>query len=358
MFSGSYDAEDAVFLLKPVELESTAVAQKERLIQSGRRHYSEMITRERLPSRQYLRLFRKAMAREEARLARDLLTLARQIALARPGPVTLLSLARAGTPVGVLLARTLRLHLGRQASHYSLSIIRDRGIDEVALRYVLERHSEDSVAFVDGWTGKGAIAAELGRAVTAFNEREGTRLDAGLFAVADLCGASAAATTTDDYLIPPSILGATVSGLVSRSILNSRVVGPADFHGCLFYKEFEPFDLSRWLVDRLSDQVARQVAAAPAPAASARELAEARRRSAEFLADVRERFGVRLSQHVKPGIGEATRVLLRRVPGCLLVRDASAAEVAHLLVLARRKRVPIVTEPALPYRAAALIREL
>ena len=46
MFSGSYDPDDVTFLLKPVRLEPTAVAEKERLIQSGRRHYSEMISRE------------------------------------------------------------------------------------------------------------------------------------------------------------------------------------------------------------------------------------------------------------------------------------------------------------------------
>ena len=51
MFSGSYLPEDVTFLLKPVHLESTDLVEKEQLIQSGQRHYSEMITREKLPSR-------------------------------------------------------------------------------------------------------------------------------------------------------------------------------------------------------------------------------------------------------------------------------------------------------------------
>jgi hypothetical protein len=47
------------------------------------------------------------------------------------------SLARAGTPMGALLARALRW-LGRtDVRHYSISIIRDRGIDENALAFIL-----------------------------------------------------------------------------------------------------------------------------------------------------------------------------------------------------------------------------
>jgi hypothetical protein len=237
-----------------------------------------------------------------------------------------------------------------------VSIIRDRGIDEVALQYVLARHDASSVVFVDGWTGKGVIAAELDRAVRMFNAANGVDLDPGLFAVADLSGTAAASATTDDYLIPSCVLGATVSGLVSRSILNADVVGPGDFHGCLYYREFEPDDLSRPFVDELSREIARQwepglLTTAPEPDRRA-----LRQRSADFVADVQARFDVRDVNYVKPGIGEATRVLLRRVPDRLLVRSTADPGVAHLLVLAGEKDVPVETDPNLPYRAAALIR--
>ena len=39
-------------------------------------------------------------------------------------------------------------------------------------------------------------------------------------------GAAAFAASDEDYLIPSCVLGATVSGLVSRSILNDAVIGP------------------------------------------------------------------------------------------------------------------------------------
>ena len=48
--------------------------------------------------------------------------------------------------------------------HYSVSIIRDRGIDENALHYIYRTHPEGKIQFVDGWTGKGAISIELTKA--------------------------------------------------------------------------------------------------------------------------------------------------------------------------------------------------
>jgi hypothetical protein len=361
MFSGSYDPADVTFLLKLVDISDTPVAEKERLIQSGRRHYSEMITRERLPSAEYLRVFHEAVQREKARLARDVLALAALVAELRPGEVTLVSLARAGTPVGVLLVRALRRHFGRSATHYSVSIIRDRGIDEAALRHVLARHSAASVVFLDGWTGKGVIARELDGAVRRFNAAHDTALDPGLFALADLSGTAAHAASSEDYLIPSAVLGATVSGLVSRSILNADVVGPGDFHGCLYYREFEAADLSRWFADEIGAEVARRWDAHGLEATPVRTVAERdalRDRSTAFLGDVAARHGSRDVNLVKPGICEATRVLLRRVPDLLLLREPDAVEVAHLQVLAREKGVPVAVEPALPYRAAALIREV
>ena len=40
-FSGSYESRDVTFLLRPVQLAPTPVEEKERLIQSGKRHYRE-----------------------------------------------------------------------------------------------------------------------------------------------------------------------------------------------------------------------------------------------------------------------------------------------------------------------------
>lgn len=61
---------------------------------------------------------------------------------------------------------------------------------------------------------------------------------------------------------------------------------------------------------------------------------------------------------IKPGVAEATRVLLRRLPYLLLLRDPDGSDVAHLRLLAEQKRVPVVVDPAMPIQATALIKDL
>lgn len=366
-FSGSYRDGEVQFLLKPLPLADFAgfvdVAAKETLIQSGQRHYSEMLAPESLPSARYLALFDAACAANNARMARDCLRLAALIAARRAGPITVVSLARAGTPVGVVLKRLLTDALGRAAVHYSVSIIRDRGIDQRAIEHILAQgHAPASIVFVDGWTGKGVIAAELARSVGQFNASHGCAIDGGLYVLSDLAGVAACAASCDDYLIPSSILNATVSGLVSRSILNGAI-GPGDFHGCVYYQQFEAQDRSQAFADALVALARASGAGDPAAAGrttaagdQAADQAGAAAVSRAYMAAAQRRFGIDDVNLVKPGIGEATRVLLRRTPRLLIVRDAGAVDVAHLLVLAQEKQVAVLVDPALPYHAVSLIR--
>ena len=168
IFTGSYTEQDVQFLLKVIEVPDTPIAEKERRIQQENRHYSEMLSRESLPSKQYIQLFHQAMQVNKQQMARDCYCLAEKIAQSRQGEIVLVSLARAGTPVGVVLKHCLEQHFQRQVSHYSISIIRDRGIDENALNYILKQHTDTSLVFVDGWTGKGVIAQELQKSIQSW----------------------------------------------------------------------------------------------------------------------------------------------------------------------------------------------
>ena len=352
-FPGSYPAEDVSFLLRRLPVhEFVDVAEKERLIQSGRRHYSQMLSAEPPPSARYMQLFDEACRVNNGRMARDCLRLAGLIAArGTPAPVVV-SLARAGTPVGVVVARLLRQVFKRAACHYSVSIVRDRGIDTAALRHILARgHAAGDIVFVDGWTGKGVIARELDVSIRAFNDAQGTRFDPGLHVLSDLAGAAACAASAEDYLIPSSILNATVSGLVSRTVMDDAM-GPEDFHGCVFYEHLRPHDRSRAFADALT----RLALAQEAVAASPINVLEASERSQDFIQRTREKYGIADINLIKPGIGEATRVLLRRVPRRLILRNPASPEVAHLAVLAEEKRVPVEIDPALPYHAVSLIR--
>lgn len=358
-FCGSYRPEDVEFLLKPITLEPIAdLVEKERLIQSGERHYSEMLTPEKLPSPRYLAVFRDACEQHGGRMALDCLRLARLMDAARSGPLVLVSLARAGTPVGVILCHLLRQVFRREVCHYSISIVRDRGIDSVALRHILARgHAPESVLFVDGWTGKGVISRELTTSVAAFNATHGTCFDQQLYVLSDLAGTAACAASADDYLIPSSILNATVSGLISRSVLGASQ-GTDDFHGCVYFAEFEPQDQSRAFVDRIVSLALAQYAQHGLPTLAVLDRAALAARSGAFIRQTLAEHGVEDLNLIKPGIGEATRVLLRRLPRLLILRDAQAPSVAHLRVLAEEKQVPIRIDPNLPYQAVSLIRSV
>ncbi|MFC4256245.1 hypothetical protein GRI97_11055 [Altererythrobacter xixiisoli] len=352
-FSGSYDPADVTFLLKPVTMAATDVAAKEAAIQSGRRHYSEMIAPEDIPDAAYLALYDAALARNGARLARDVASLAAALAARRPGrEIVLLSLARAGTPIGVLLTRTLRAQ-GHQAVHYSVSIIRDRGIDHVALAHIAARHDPRDAVFIDGWTGKGAIAREL-RATLADNPHG---FQPVLAVIADPSGQADIAATDDDYLIASGLLNGIVSGLVSRSILNDTVVGPGDFHACVTYPQYAHADLSRDFIEAIAPMAAQAV---PQPISGhADRRAQLTQACENMLETLLKQAETGDRNRIKPGIAEATRALLRRMPERLLIRDPQDEDIAHLIHLAAGHGIPV--EPLgdnARYRAVAIIRSL
>lgn len=83
-------------------------------------------------------------------------------------------------------------------------------------------------------------------------ERYGIRLDDDLAVLADPGQCSATYGTREDYLIPSACLNSTVSGLMSRTVLRDDLIGPEDFHGAKWYKEWSESDLSRHFVDRIS----------------------------------------------------------------------------------------------------------
>lgn len=354
-FHGSYAPEDVVFLLKILpEQPFVSVADKEQLIQSGQRHYSEILSPESLPSPQYLQVYEQAFAANRQRMARDCLTLASLINQQQSGEIVLASLLRAGTPVGVILKHILEQVFKRKVTHYSLSIIRDRGIDENALNHILQQgHAPESIVFVDGWTGKGVISGVLETSIASYNLHKQVNINGGLWVLADLAGSAAVSASGEDYLIPSSILNATVSGLVSRTVLNDQI-GATDFHGCIYYQEFAAQDQSQaFAYAIIADAIAlahdQVLSAKPADKHLLAAISSA------YLTQAMADYDIDNVNFVKPGIGEATRVLLRRKARLLILRDPNVVDVAHLRVLAEQKSIPIIIQPNLPYQAVSLI---
>jgi adenine/guanine phosphoribosyltransferase-like PRPP-binding protein len=355
---GSYPAEDVRWLLTDlsgVALEAPT-EQREEAIQSGGAHYAESLPVEYQPDADYRRLFEAVLDVSATRVAHAV-GVVTELLLAERGPAPVLaSLARAGTPVGVLIRRWARFAHGLDLPHYAVSIVRGRGIDEFAVEHVLARHPAQAVRFVDGWTGKGAIVRELAGAVAAANAALGTAFAPELAVLADPGSCVTTFGTRDDFLVPSACLNSTVSGLVSRTVLNRALLAPGQYHGAKYYRELASDDVSaRFLaaVERRFPEVAAAVARdwpvrqAGDRAARWTGWAEVERISAEY--------GIGDVTLVKPGVGETTRVLLRRVPWVVLARPDAGPDLDHVRLLAQRRGVPVREVPGLSYRCVGLV---
>ncbi|MCD9141923.1 phosphoribosyltransferase [Streptomyces albireticuli] len=349
----SYDPADVGWLLQDlsdVSLEAPT-EEREEAIQSGGAHYAESLPVEYQPSADYQALFHAALDASAARMARAVGVVTETVLAERSPRPVLVSLARAGTPVGVLMRRWARHAHGLDLPHYAVSIVRGRGIDPVALRWLAAHHDPADVVFVDGWTGKGAITRELAEALRGFDG-----FDPRIAVLADPGHCVDTYGTRDDFLIPSACLNSTVSGLISRTVLRADLVGPHDFHGAKFYRELAGADVSRAFLDTVA---ARFAEVEEDVAADAKELAAADRAPTwegwAAVERISEEYGIHDVNLVKPGVGETTRVLLRRVPWKILAQRGAGADLDHVRLLAEQRGVPVEEVDGLPYSCVGLI---
>ncbi len=343
----SYNEEDVILLLKDISglVRPQPTEERERLIQSGR-HYSEMLPIEYVPTDRYLRIYKETLDIYSETVAQAVGRLADRIMEKKGADVVLVSLARAGIPIGILVKRYIKFKYGVNAPHYSLSIIRGRGIDHNAMGYLLGRYQAEQLLFVDGWIGKGAILNELKKDIAVY---EGVSSEIAVVAdpanVTELCG------THEDILIPSSCLNCTVSGLISRTFLRDDIIGEDDFHGAVFYEELKDADLSYEFIDAIE----RKFTLLPGPDGS-----QALGSGIDEVQEVAKEYQVEDINLIKPGIGEATRVLLRRVPWKILVdeRYKDSRELKHLVRLAKEKHVPIEAYPLRHYKCCGIIKKI
>jgi hypothetical protein len=355
----SYAPEEVGWLLQDlsdVTLEAPT-EEREEAIQSGGAHYAESLPVEYQPSEQYQELFHTALDEAAGRLALAVGAVTELVLAERSPHPVLVSLARAGTPVGVLMRRWAQYRHGLDLPHYAVSIVRGRGIDANALRYLAAHHDPADVVFVDGWTGKGAITRELADAIREFEESDGvTGFDPEIAVLADPGSCVKTYGTREDFLIPSACLNSTVSGLISRTVLRSDLVGPHDFHGAKFYRELAGVDVS---VDFLDAVAARFPEVSDEVTALAKELLAADRTPTwegwAAVERISEEYGIHDVNLVKPGVGETTRVLLRRVPWKILARAGAGADLDHVRLLAEQRGVPVEEVAELPYTCVGLI---
>ncbi|HFL3504787.1 TPA: cysteine protease StiP domain-containing protein, partial [Clostridioides difficile] len=126
----TYSKDDVIFLLKDISnlIEEEGNKERELKIQNGR-HYSEMIPIEYEVSEDYLNLYHEKLRENKDKLAFSIGVMCEKIIKKNGNDVVLVSLARAGTPIGILAKRYIRSKYNVSLPHYTISIIRDKGID-------------------------------------------------------------------------------------------------------------------------------------------------------------------------------------------------------------------------------------
>jgi adenine/guanine phosphoribosyltransferase-like PRPP-binding protein len=359
---GSYKPDDVVFLLKDLsslDLER-GTEDREEAIQTGT-HYSEMLPVEYRPTDEYIRLFHETLDQSARQVAQAVAVVSEQIVSKRGTSLVLVSLARAGTPVGVLIKRYIKAMYEKDLSHYSISIIRGKGIDENALKYILQKHPGSDIQFIDGWTGKGAIRKVLIQACESFEHKYGVKLNDDLAVLADPGCCCATYGTRDDFLIPSACLNSTVSGLMSRTVLRDDLIGPNDFHGAKYYREWEKDDLSNLYVDTIEcyfDLVKQEARVIADRLLGEQGEGAVTWKGEQDIRRIQQDYGIADINLIKPGVGETTRVLLRRVPWKILVNDLNNPNLSLLLLLASERGVTIEVYPGLTYSCCGIIKPL
>lgn len=348
MMRSSYKSDDVTLLLKDITgiVEPLPTKEREKLIQSGV-HYCEMLPLEYKPTDKYMEIYNEMLNLYAKVNAHAIARLAKLIIDKKGKDVVLVSLARAGIPVGILLKRYIKFKYDIEVPHYSISIIRGRGIDKNAMSFLLNNYDASNLLFVDGWTGKGAIFSQLKEALKDY-----PCVSSDLAVIADPAGVTDLCGTHEDILIPSCCLNSTVSGLISRTFFRDDIIKGNDFHGAVYYKDLEGMDLSYDFINKIEKEFPTDV--------TPEEPKLFKDTGVDEVKSLAKIYGISDINLIKPSIGETTRVLLRRVPWKVLINtaDKDLDVLQPIIQLAREKNVPIECRDLVHYKACGIIKNL
>lgn len=358
---GSYDSSDVVFLIKEAggELVELDTEEREVELQSGT-HYSELLPVEYLPSAEYMEIYRASVEKYGRAVAKAVGMTAEKILRSRGKGLVLVSLARAGTPAGILIKRYLQSKYGLEIPHYCVSIIGGIGVDQNALKFIAHYHSDKEIQFIDGWTGKGYVKDVLEESVAEFKQRGSCPkgLSSELAVISDPAHSVRIYGTREDFLIPNACFNSIISGLLSRTAYREDLIGKRDFHMAKYYRELGYIDISISYIESIeshfksvSEECELEVSGfelnGEAPDLSGRKEIES----------LMEEFGIEDINMVKPGTGESTRVLLRRVPWKILIKKDSK-NIDHIVQLAKERSVDLENYPLKAYDCCGIVKNV
>ncbi len=333
----SFEPGDVTLLLKQTEGSPVTVEEKERLVANGG-HYSDVFVKENPLTASLKKAYQFALHENNGarRLAYHVQYLAQQLVDSREAnePIVLISLVRAGVPLGVLLKRYISRYFPQvPVAHYGISIIRDRGIDSRALETIYAQHPGALHYFVDGWTGKGSISTEL-RAALAKTPQS---FDYRLIVSSDPARTATLCATHEDWLIPFGLVGAQISGLFSRTLWSDQ-----DYHTAAYFDDLESDDIAPSFINAVEQYTALSIEPAEFPSDGPGLLnRQSSQTASDVVSNVVQSFDLRSVHKVKPGIAEATRAIHRRTPKVVILKNADSPETKYLLDLAVSKGVEV-----------------
>ena len=74
--------------------------------------------------------------------------------------------------------------------------------------------------------------------------------------------------------------------------------------------------------------------------------------------NIKQKYDIEDVNFIKPGVGETTRVLLRRIPYKILVDDLNNKKLKHILILAKEKNVEVEEFDFKAYSCCGIIKNM
>ena len=331
-FYGSYLPNDVNFLLNVKNHQEISIEEKEDLLLNHNVHYSETLTKEMEIEDEYMSIFYNYQELNRTRICKDIIALADNIK--NYDNKVLVSLARAGTPYGVILKRILKNIYQQKIDHFSISIIKDRGLDTVSINHIINKHGKDvQLIYVDGWTGFGNIANELSKSMA----KSYPSINYKFVSISDIAGVTDICSTREDYIIPSCLLNATISGLISRTLINKD---PTSFHSVKYFTEKQDKDHSLWYIDKLEKEIISLNKNITIPKVVTKSN-QYRNSYLQMLEEIEQKYKLNDTHTIKPGTGETIRCLIRRNPELVILKDSEDPQIKPILYLCQKKNIKV-----------------
>ena len=297
-------------------------------------------------SEEYFNTAKKYIDSYMPNLASCIRILAEKLYAAKGKDLVLVSIIRAGVPVGILLKNYFLKKYHIDVPHYAVSLV--KGLDENAMRYILARHDAENIQFVDGWVGKGTVSKELEESALHY-----AGLHPDLAVLVDPIGISKYYGVCKDIAIPSAPFNAVVTGLVSITVFNNDMISEDDFHGAIYLHNWKDWDISQEFID-----MAEQSMNYDSMSGNLQKILFAPRKCNKDACKIFSEENNIPMGLLNPGINEAARAILRRNLEVLYVRNLTDPNIKGIAELAKIKGIPVIEKPMESYSAISVAKPL